>query len=182
MGIIPNVETPCMVPMETKAPAHHLGVWRDCGREMAQERREVQAILMSSQQEAEIIQDRTGFITEETRLKLHLHCCVGPRACIFLPTTAHRKNCVHPLIMETPSRLSDAFLVQGFIHSSPTCSHQHPDLGGRLLKKRELKTFGGVISPKKSNEQAHKKGFLPCYTEHTESVAPGSSIPQEKHA
>lgn len=114
---------------------------------------------MSSQQDAEIIQDRTGFITEETRLKLHLHCCVGPRACIFLPTMAHRKNCVHPRIMETPSKLSDVFPVQGFIYSSPTCSQQHPDFGGRLLKKRELKTFSGVYLQRKAMNKPTRRDF-----------------------
>lgn len=145
--------------MGTKAPAHHLGVWRDCGWEMAQERWEVWAVLLSSQQEAEIIQDRTGFITEETRLKLHLHCCVGRRACIFLPTTAHRKSCLQPRIMEMPSRLSDAFLVQGFIHSLRNQLWTTPGPWRASSQEEQTEDLRWCISPKKSNEQPTRRDF-----------------------
>lgn len=137
---------------------------------------------MSSRQEAEIIQDGTGFITEETRLKSHLHCRVGPRACIVLPPMAHRKSCVHPQITEMPSRLSDAFPVQGFIHSLLNQLPTTPRPWRASSQEERTEDLRWYLSPKKSNEPAHKKGFLPCYTEHTESVAPGSSVPQEKHA
>lgn len=119
----------------------------------------MRAVLMSSQQEAEIIQDRTGFITEETRLKSHLHCCVGSRACISLPPVAHRKNCAHPLIMETPSRLSDAFPVQDFIHSLLNQLRTTPGPWRASSQEERTEDLRWCISPKKSNEQAHKKGF-----------------------
>lgn len=117
----------------------------------------MRAVLMSSQQEAEIIQDRTGFITEETRLKLHLHCCVGPRACIFRPTMhgTQKELC-------TSSNHGNAFKTfqckASFIPSS-TGSEQHLDLGGRLLKKRELKTFGGVYLQRKAMNKPTRRDF-----------------------
>lgn len=42
---------------------------------------------------------------------------------------------------------------------SSTSSQQYPDLGGHLLKKRELKTFGGVYLQRKAMNKPTRRDF-----------------------
>lgn len=124
---------------------------------MVREGREVRAVLMSSQQEAEIIQDGTGFIAEETRLKSHLHCCLVSRrafSCLpFLPT--HRKD------LRTSSSHGNAFkavrcLPGARLHSfPPQPAPNNLDLRGRLLK-RELMSVVSDLQRKAMNKPTRR--------------------------